>query len=296
MSAAQIVRGDDRFAAQPSGVSQPGCRDHAEQRESVVAGRYYLHPAAHRVHLPGRGAGCVLPPRHRWALGRTLEAALAVSALTMALRQRRPTPGWVHHSDRGVQYASHEYTDMLKQNGARISMSRKGNPYDNAACESFMKTLKYEEVYRSEYRDLADAYARSASSWNASQSTTAAFGSGLCPACRVRAERREYSMTLLRDESFSSGAAPSPRDLSHSGQNDGARRQIARPPLISAPESALGLRPRSALSSAQVLPEWITSTSPCNDLSANGDNPLTRCLTPGVQFSLVFPPHLSHAE
>ena len=93
-------------------------------------------------------------------------------------------------------------------------------------------------------------------------------------------------MTLLRDESLSLGALPpSPRDLSHSGQNDGARRQIARPPLIPAAESALGLRPRSALSSAQVLPEWITSTSPCNDLSANGDNPLTRCLTPGVQFT-----------
>jgi putative transposase len=93
-----------------------------------------------------------------WALGRTLEAGLAVSALTMALRQRRPAPGLVHHSDRGVQYASHEYTDLLKQHGAEISMSRKGNPYDNAACESFMKTLKYEEVYRNEYRDLADAY------------------------------------------------------------------------------------------------------------------------------------------
>jgi putative transposase len=77
-----------------------------------------------------------------WALGRTLEAGLALSALS------------------GVQYASHEYTDLLKQNGAHISMSRKGNPYDNAACESFMKTLKYEEVYRSEYRDLADAYAQ----------------------------------------------------------------------------------------------------------------------------------------
>lgn len=95
-----------------------------------------------------------------WALGRTLEAELAVSALTMALRQRRPAPGLVHHSDRGVQYASQEYTDLLKQHGAEISMSRKGNPYDNAACESFMKTLKYEEVYRSEYRDLADAYAQ----------------------------------------------------------------------------------------------------------------------------------------
>jgi putative transposase len=95
-----------------------------------------------------------------WALGRTLEAGLAVLALTMALRQRHPAPGLVHHSDRGVQYASYEYTDLLKRHGAQISMSRKGNPYDNAACESFMKTLKYEEVYRSEYRDLADAYAQ----------------------------------------------------------------------------------------------------------------------------------------
>jgi len=106
----------------------------------------------------------VLDPYSRrvigWALGRTLEAELAVSALTMALRQRRPEPGLVHHSDRGVQYASYEYTDLLKRSGAQISMSRKGNPYDNAACESFMKTLKYEEVYRSEYRDLADAYAQ----------------------------------------------------------------------------------------------------------------------------------------
>lgn len=92
-----------------------------------------------------------------WALGRTLEAELAVSALRMALAQRRPEPGLVHHSDRGVQYASHIYTDLLKQREIRISMSRKGNPYDNAACESFIKTLKYEEVYRNEYRDLEEA-------------------------------------------------------------------------------------------------------------------------------------------
>jgi len=94
-----------------------------------------------------------------WALSRTLEAQLALSALRMALRQRQPGPGLVHHSDRGVQYASYDYTDLLKEHKIRISMSRKGNPYDNAACESFMKTLKYEEVYRNEYRDLADAYA-----------------------------------------------------------------------------------------------------------------------------------------
>jgi putative transposase len=95
-----------------------------------------------------------------WALGRTLEASLAVEALRMALIERKPPPGLVHHSDRGVQYASLDYTGLLKQHQATISMSRKGNPYDNAACESFMKTLKYEEVYRNEYRDFQEAQAR----------------------------------------------------------------------------------------------------------------------------------------
>ena len=93
-----------------------------------------------------------------WALGRTLEAGLAVTALRLALVERQPAPGLVHHSDRGVQYASQEYTDLLKQHQVQISMSRKGNPYDNAACESFMKTLKYEEVYCNDYRDFQEAY------------------------------------------------------------------------------------------------------------------------------------------
>ena len=75
-----------------------------------------------------------------------MEAGLAIAALAMALAERKPQPGWVHHSDRGVQYASQQYIALLKQHKAQISMSRKGNPYDNAACESFMKTLKYEEV------------------------------------------------------------------------------------------------------------------------------------------------------
>jgi transposase InsO family protein len=94
-----------------------------------------------------------------WALDRTLEAELTIAALRMALARRKPKPGLVHHSDRGVQYAAKEYTDLLKENQARISMSRKGNPWDNALCESFLKTLKYEEVYRQEYRDLAEALA-----------------------------------------------------------------------------------------------------------------------------------------
>jgi transposase InsO family protein len=92
-----------------------------------------------------------------WALDRHLEDDLSIAALAMALRARQPLEGLTHHSDRGVQYASNDYTSLLKEHGVRISMSRKGNPYDNAKCESFMKTLKYEEVYRQEYRDLADA-------------------------------------------------------------------------------------------------------------------------------------------
>lgn len=94
-----------------------------------------------------------------WALGRTLEAELALTALRMALAQRRPAPGLVHHSDRGVQYACGAYTALLAEHGIRGSMSRTGNPYDNAFAESFLKTLKYEEVYRNEYTDLADAAA-----------------------------------------------------------------------------------------------------------------------------------------
>ena len=92
-----------------------------------------------------------------WALDRTLEDDLPLAALRMALAQRTVRPGLVHHSDRGAQYASQDYTDLLKERGIDISMSRKGNPWDNAACESFMKTLKYEEVFRNEYRDLAEA-------------------------------------------------------------------------------------------------------------------------------------------
>ena len=92
-----------------------------------------------------------------WALDRTIEDDLTLAALRMALDCRNVQVGLVHHSDRGSQYASNEYTDLLKKHGIDISMSRKGNPWDNAACESFMKTLKYEEVFRNEYRDLAEA-------------------------------------------------------------------------------------------------------------------------------------------
>lgn len=92
-----------------------------------------------------------------WALSRGLDTSLSVAALQMALRGRIIAPGLVHHSDRGVQYASAEYTDLLRHHGIAISMSRKGNPYDNAIAESFMKTLKAEEVYLNEYDSFSSA-------------------------------------------------------------------------------------------------------------------------------------------
>jgi putative transposase len=95
-----------------------------------------------------------------WHLGEGLDSSLTLTALRMALRERTVQPGLVHHSDRGVQYASGDYIGLLEENGIQVSMSRKGNPWDNAACESFMKTLKYEEVYRTEYRNLANTRAR----------------------------------------------------------------------------------------------------------------------------------------
>lgn len=95
-----------------------------------------------------------------WELSRRIDTQLTLSALRMALGNRHVEPGLIHHSDRGVQYAAIEYTTLLKESGIAISMSRKGNPYDNAQAESFMKTLKYEEVYLSEYANLGEARAR----------------------------------------------------------------------------------------------------------------------------------------
>jgi putative transposase len=95
-----------------------------------------------------------------WQLGGSLESELAIGALKMALTTRQLMPGLVHHSDQGVQYASEEYTKLLRENRIRISMSRQGNPYDNAKAESFIKTLKVEEVYMYEYENIGEAYSR----------------------------------------------------------------------------------------------------------------------------------------
>ncbi len=91
-----------------------------------------------------------------WALERTLQTRLVVQALEMAIAQRQPPPGLVHHSDQGIQYAAAEYVARLAQHRMTPSMSRPANPFDNARGESFIKTLKQEEIYCHQYRDLED--------------------------------------------------------------------------------------------------------------------------------------------
>jgi putative transposase len=91
-----------------------------------------------------------------WALDRSLAARVAVAALQQAIARRQPPPGVVHHSDQGTQYASAEYVAVLTANQMIPSMSRPGNPYDNAFCESFMKTLKQEEIYCNRYADFEE--------------------------------------------------------------------------------------------------------------------------------------------
>lgn len=95
-----------------------------------------------------------------YATSRSIDTTLALSALRMAINRRNVVPGIIHHSDRGVQYASNDYVKELKQKEFRISMSRKGNPYDNAKMESFMKTIKCEEVYLWDYQTEEDVASR----------------------------------------------------------------------------------------------------------------------------------------
>jgi putative transposase len=89
-----------------------------------------------------------------WALERSMTTRLILTAVRQALAERQPPPGLVHHSDQGVQYASAEYVQVLEQHGILLSMSRAGNPYDNATCESWIKTLKAEEIEANQYLDL----------------------------------------------------------------------------------------------------------------------------------------------
>jgi putative transposase len=91
-----------------------------------------------------------------WAISKRIDEKLTMDALEMAIRRRKPPRGVIHHTDRGVQYLSNNYVDLLHDNGFHLSCSRKGNPYDNAWSESFMKTLKYDEIYMGHYETYLD--------------------------------------------------------------------------------------------------------------------------------------------
>jgi len=133
------------------------CAHGVERDRSVVGSRSDLYPTARAVSLY---LAVILDAFSRralgWALDDSLATPLSLAALRQAIQLRQPAPGLVHHSDRGLQYASKEYVTVLLDHHVAPSMSRPGNPYDNAKCESFMKTLKQEEIHTREYRDRAD--------------------------------------------------------------------------------------------------------------------------------------------
>ena len=164
---ARIMREDHLLAIQPRTFVVTTDSDHELEVYLNVAGRMnltglnqlwvaditYIRLKAEFVYL-----AVILDVHSRkvvgWALDQTLAARLPLSALEHAIAERQPPPGLVHHSDRGVQYASGDYVRTLQKHHIIPSMSRPANPYDNANCESFIKTLKREEVYANEYQDL----------------------------------------------------------------------------------------------------------------------------------------------
>jgi transposase InsO family protein len=131
-------------------------RELSQPNQAWVADITYIRLPTAFVYL-----ACVLDAWSRrclgWQLSRTIDTSLTLAALEAAIHVRQPDVGLIHHSDRGVQYASSAYVARLTGIGAQISMSAKGNPYDNAKAESFFKTLKREEVYLNQYETFADA-------------------------------------------------------------------------------------------------------------------------------------------
>ena len=122
-----------------------------------------------------------------WAISKRIDAELCVAALKVALANRKPPAGCIHHSDRGVQYACREYVALLEQANMKISMSRTGNPYDNAHMESFFKTLKYEEVHLSNYETFDDVDSTASPFHRGGvQQQTIAFGSGVLIPAGIR--------------------------------------------------------------------------------------------------------------
>jgi putative transposase len=192
-----------------------------------------------------------------WSLDRTLASRLPIAALEQAIAERRPPPGLVHHSDRGVQYASAEYVRILHRQEMIPSMSRPANPYDNASCESFMKTLKREEIYTRDYRNLTDLRAN-----------IEAFIERYYNGCRLHSALgyrppEEFESEMQSGESPANGAGAKMSFFRHGeiyrsderGRNNGERPQ-SRPPAHRPDESPAGYP------SASCSPAELASASP----------------------------------
>ncbi len=163
---ARIMREDNLLAIQPRAFVVTTNSDHTLEIYLNLAGRMKLNGINQlwvadityiRLQREFVYLAVVLDAFSRrvvgWALERTLASQLVIAALEKAISERQPPPGLVHHSDRGVQYASSAYVAILRKYQMLPSMSRPANPYDNASCESFMKTFKHEEIYANDYRD-----------------------------------------------------------------------------------------------------------------------------------------------
>jgi putative transposase len=163
---ARIMREDNLLAVQPRAFVVTTNSDHKLEIYLNLAGRMKLNGINQlwvadityiRLQREFVYLAVILDAFSRrvvgWALDSTLAARLTIAALEKAVAERQPPPGLVHHSDRGLQYASSGYVAILREHYILPSMSRPANPYDNASCESFMKTLKHEEIYARDYRD-----------------------------------------------------------------------------------------------------------------------------------------------
>jgi putative transposase len=164
---ARIMREDNLLAMQPRAFVVTTDSDHELEVYLNLASRMKLSGIDHlwvadityiRLKTEFVYLAVILDAYSRkvvgWALDQTLATRLPLTALVQAIAERQPPPGLVHHSDRGVQYAAGDYVRILRKHQMIPSMSRPANPYDNASCESFIKTLKREEIYASQYLDL----------------------------------------------------------------------------------------------------------------------------------------------
>ena len=147
------------LAVYPNLLRDCGWRDLTAPNQAWVADLTY-------IRLPGEFCylAALLDASSRrvvgWSLSRSLNAAVALTALEQALARRQPPPGWIHHLDRGVPYACRDYVARLEAAEARVSMTAPGSPRENAQAESFFRTLKREEVYLADYGSFAEAEAR----------------------------------------------------------------------------------------------------------------------------------------